>query len=207
MRGEVPEQPGSSADRQAPQRAYEPWAAMVSSRVAVPARALTAYAVAARRADAETPGCRLSWATLAGIGYVESHSGDLGGGLRASGVPRSAIYGVPLDGVGPVAAVADSDGGRLDGDTTLDRAVGPMQFLPSSWTRWASDGDADGARDPQDIDDAALTAARYLCDAGDLGTAEGWTAAVLSYNASTDYLDAVFDATAAIAVGSQGSQD
>ncbi len=47
---------------------------------------------------------------------------------------------------------------------TYDRAVGPMQFLPGTWGRWGSDGDRDGVSDPQDVDDAALAAARYLCE-------------------------------------------
>ena len=102
--------------------------------------------------------------------------------------------GISLDGSGSVAPVADTDNGRLDADPTLDKAVGPLQFLPSTWATWAADGDGDGIRDPQDIDDAALGAGRYLCVAGDLATADGWTRAILSYNHSIDYLDAVYDA-------------
>ena len=34
--------------------------------------------------------------------------------------------------------------------------MGPLQFLPSTWDRWAADGDGDGVADPQDLDDAAL---------------------------------------------------
>ncbi|MGH3994059.1 MAG: lytic murein transglycosylase, partial [Pseudonocardiaceae bacterium] len=81
-----------------------------------------------------------------------------------------------------------------------DRAVGPMQFIPSTWARWASDGDGDGQADPHDIDDAAVTAARYLCaDRRDVGTARGWWAAVLSYNNSVDYAQRVFGAADAYA--------
>ena len=45
----------------------------------------------------------------------------------------------------------------------LDRAVGPMQFLPASWARYGADGNGDGVRDPHQLDDAALAAAAYLC--------------------------------------------
>lgn len=183
-------------------QSYATWATEQSQRTGVPARALEAYAVAVSKADVETPQCHLSWATLAGIGYVESRNGDLGGGLRPSGRPDVAIYGVRLDGTGPVAVVPDTDQGSIDRDPTLDRAVGPLQFLPSTWTTWGSDGDGNGVLDTQDVDDAALTAARYLCAAGDLRSAAGWTAAVLSYNRSSEYLSSVYAATEQIASSS-----
>jgi membrane-bound lytic murein transglycosylase B len=54
--------------------------------------------------------------------------------------------------------------------------------------------------DPQDVDDAAYAAARYLCaSGGDLTTGAGWTAAVLSYNHDDDYVRAVYDAARAYA--------
>ncbi len=64
-----------------------------------------------------------------------------------------------LDGSGDVAAVPGEAG-------TWQRATGPLQFIPSTWERWGSDGDGDGVADPQDIDDAAYAAARYLCASG-----------------------------------------
>lgn len=49
------------------------------------------------------------------------------------------------------------------------------------------------APDPQNIDDAALTTARYMCTrGGDLGTPDGWWTAVLTYNNSTQYGQEVF---------------
>ena len=184
------------------QARFDDWAATTSARTGVPARALVAYAVAQSDLARTEPGCGISWPTLAGIGYVESDNGGYGGGLLASGRPFQEIVGVALTGAGAVAAVPDSDGGQIDGDPSVDRAVGPLQFLPSSWEAWASDGDRDGVADPQDIDDAALAAARYLCAAGDLRSAAGWTRAVLSYNHSTDYLNAVYTASSAFAARS-----
>lgn len=102
-----------------------------------------------------------------------------------------------------MASVLDTDGGALDGDVAGDRAVGPLQFLPSTWITWGSDGDGDDVRDPQDIDDAALSAARYLCDSGDLSSSEGWTAAVFSYNHSREYVQLVFAAADRIAAWSK----
>jgi len=71
--------------------------------------------------------------------------------------------------------------------------VGPLQFLPSTWAIWGTDGDGNGVADPEDLDDAARAAAHYLCaDGHDLSTADGWTAAVLSYNHARVYLDQVY---------------
>ncbi len=45
-------------------------------------------------------------------------------------------------------------------------AVGWMQFLPSTWKRWAVDANGDGIADPYNPVDAIFTAARYLHAAG-----------------------------------------
>jgi membrane-bound lytic murein transglycosylase B len=66
-----------------------------------------------------------------------------------------------------------------------------MQFIPSTWARWASDATGDGVADPHQIDDAAQTTARYLCASGPMTSAEGWRAAVFSYNHDNDYVDKV----------------
>ncbi len=155
----------------------EAWAARVADRSEVPERALLAYGRAELAQRAATPDCRLSWATLAGIGRVESDHGRLGrADLDADGGPtagcRPRIIGVPLDGSAGVREVPDTDGGALDGDPTYDRAVGPMQFLPTTWARYGADGNGDGVRDPHQLDDAAVAAARYLC-ADDRDTASG----------------------------------
>jgi membrane-bound lytic murein transglycosylase B len=70
-----------------------------------------------------------------------------------------------------------------------------MQFLPSTWQQYKTDGYGDGVQDPNDINDAALAAGNYLCAGGrDLATPGGWWAAVLSYNAIQSYAQSVFDA-------------
>lgn len=176
-----------------PQDPYADWAAGVAARTGIPARALVAYATAEVALTAERPGCRLTWVTLAGVARVESNHARYGDRtLRADGRPDRVIVGVQLDGEGDVAAIADTDGGTLDGDREWDRAVGPFQFLPSTWDRYGGDGDGDGVAEPQDIDDAAVSAGRYLCAAGgDLSTDEGWWRAVLAYSASVEYAENV----------------
>ena len=131
--------------------------------------------------------CGLGWTTLAGIGWVESQHGTIGGrSLDAAGRPSTPILGPALDGSGPVAAIrANASSSRLHGDPDWDHAVGPMQFIPSTWETWGRDGDGDGTADPQDLDDAAAAAAAYLCGTGqDLTTGPGWSAAVYAYNHS-----------------------
>ena len=170
------------------------WAEKLAGPTGVPARALMAYGNAELVVRSSTPGCHLSWATLAGIGRVESdHGRYAGAALGEDGLPSKPVIGVPLDGSAGVKAIADTDGGRYDGDPSVDRAVGPMQFIPATWRTWSSDANLDGRGDPQQIDDAALAAGRYLCAGGrDLGTPTGWWAGVFSYNNSVPYGQKVF---------------
>jgi membrane-bound lytic murein transglycosylase B len=170
------------------------WVATTSRTSGVPEPAVRAYGVATLRSAQRDPACHLSWTTLAGIGWVESEQGTIGGRvLDADGRPDRPITGVTLDGRGKVAAVPDGAGG-------YERALGPMQFIPSTWRQWGVDGDGDGTADPQDLDDAAYSAARYLCASGqDLATGAGWSAAILSYNHSDAYVEAVYAAAKAYA--------
>jgi hypothetical protein len=169
--------------------------ARIAGNTGIPPRVLEAYAGAAMRLQQEQPGCNVGWSTLAAIGRVESVHGTLGGGhIDADGWPTRPIIGVALDGGPGVRAVRDTDGGRWDGDPTWDRAVGPMQFIPSTWRSWAVDADGDGQAHPQHIDDAVLAAARYLCASGrDLTDGHAWWSAVLSYNRSESYARTVLE--------------
>jgi len=156
----------------------------------IPQPALVAYQRAAVVIDAADHSCRLDWALLAGIGQVESDHGQVNGShLDSQGVAHPAIVGPRLDGRNGTSLVRDTDAGRLDGDRRFDHAVGPMQFLPSTWAAVAVDGDNNGTRNVEDIDDAALGSAVYLCaGSGDLSTAAGARAALLRYNHSQAYV-------------------
>jgi membrane-bound lytic murein transglycosylase B len=160
----------------------------------LPLVVLDAYARASDLLAVIQPACRISWWALAGIGATESGQGTFGGSeVRADGTLTRPIFGIALSGAPGVAHIGDTDGGALDGDPTIDRAVGPMQFIPSSWRSWALDGDGDQIADPQNLYDAAATAAAYLCHSGALDNDEGLGRAYLSYNASFFYVVTVLD--------------
>lgn len=170
------------------------WTGRVTGATGIPVPALRAYGNAELAMRATEPHCHLSWATLAGIGRVESDHGRFGGAhLLANGEESQPVVGVPLNGTGGVRDIPDSDGGRFDGDPDVDRAVGPMQFLPSTWAGYGADALGTGHPDPENVDDAALAAARYLCVGGrDMGTPAGWWSGLLSYNDSDSYGQKVF---------------
>lgn len=165
------------------------WLTQTAAQTGIPARALRAYVSAAVAANAATPGCGIGWNTVAAIGFVESAHGSYGGGsLSAAGEASGPIVGPSLNGAG-FAAIPDTDGGALDGDAHWDHAVGPMQFIPSTWRMVGRDGNGDGKADPFNIDDAALSAADYLCGHGrDLTSPRGWTDAIYAYNQSDAYI-------------------
>lgn len=157
-----------------------------------------AYELAARRVS---PRCHLQTSLLAAIGEVES--GSLAGrALDAQHDVVPPVLGPVLSG-GRVGAIRDTDGGLWDGDPTWDRAVGPMQFIPGTWRAWGSDANGDGVADPQNVEDAAYSAARYLCAGGrNLSDAGDLRAAILSYNRSLSYLARVLELMGTIEPGS-----
>ncbi|GGJ21249.1 hypothetical protein GCM10010121_035370 [Streptomyces brasiliensis] len=172
------------------QEAAKPSAQQAAADAGLPASVFAAYQQAAKSVGRTDPGCHLKWELLAGIGKVESGHAA-GGAVAANGDTLSRITGPALDGNG-FALILDTENGVWDGDPVYDRAVGPMQFLPSTWKTWGADGNGDGVANPNNVYDAALAAGHYLC-AGDrdLGTSAGLERAILSYNYSRDYLNLV----------------
>lgn len=164
-----------------------------SSTNGIPASALAAYQRAETVINAADKSCKVSWQLIAAIGRVESNHGRYAGSsLDDSGVAEPAIFGPVLDGKSGTSLIADTDSGADDGDAKFDRAMGPMQFIPSTWSVVQVDADGDGVRNPQDIDDASLATAVYLCSgAGDLSTLTGQKEAVYRYNHSDAYVDLV----------------
>jgi membrane-bound lytic murein transglycosylase B len=106
---------------------------------------------------------------------------------------RPPIRGAALDGSNGTVAVEDTDGGELDGDASWDRAMGPLQFIPTTWAELARDGNGDGVVSADNLFDAAITAVAHLCSRspGDYTQLGPLREALLAYNASGRYADQV----------------
>jgi len=174
-----------------------------ASTSGIPSAALSAYQRAETVINAADRTCNLTWQLIAAIGRVESNHGRADGNvLDNTGLAVPGIYGIPLNGSNKTAEILDTDAGQYDNDTTYDRAVGPMQFIPSTWSVVGVDADGDGVRNPQDVDDAALGTAVYLCSGSDdLATEAGRQAAVYRYNHSQSYVDLVLAIMEAYTLG------
>ncbi len=154
----------------------------------IPAINFAAYRAAEHTLAQRNPGCGISWQQIAGIGRVESSHAN-GGRADDRGNLLEPIIGLPLNGSLPGQAVIyDTDGGTLDGDTVYDRAVGPTQFIPTTWAQYGIDGNGDGIADPQNLFDGAASTANYLCDGTDMRNLASATRAILRYNNSMAYV-------------------
>jgi len=72
--------------------------------------------------------------------------------------------------------------------TSTAGALGPMQFLPSTWAVYGADGDGDGIKDVQNLHDAIFGAANYLRASG---APADWQRALFSYNHAQWYVDGI----------------
>ncbi|MFF7792550.1 lytic murein transglycosylase [Streptomyces sp. NPDC007991] len=161
-----------------------------TAEAGIPATVLDAYKKAEAALRDSKPGCNLPWQLLAAIGRVESGQAR-GGRVTADGTTVSPILGPQLDGNG-FALIKDTDNGAYDGNSSYDQAVGPMQFIPSTWAWAGRDGNGDGKKDPNNVYDAALAAGHYLCrNNWDLSDQNDLDRAILSYNNSREYLNLV----------------
>lgn len=161
----------------------------------IPRAAYDAYREASALASSTADRCAVDWSVLAGIGRVESDHGRVDGPRRllldSTVVPP--IRGPLLDGTDGRAAIPDTDGGVLDGNAAWDRAMGPLQFIPATWAELGRDGNGDGRADPDNLRDAALTAAAHLClrEPGDYSNRDELRRALVAYNPSGRYADDV----------------
>lgn len=189
--------------------------------------AFDAYRKAAAAVADEPAICAIDWATIGGIANIESFHGTLGNRfVTANGNLSRPLLGVLLDGgaseadgeiddgvagdsgatsTASFARIPDSDGGALDGSAEFDRALGPMQFLPSTWRRYGADGNADGVNDPHNIYDSALGAANYLCAVAKEIDSGALELRLRSYNDSQTYVNKVLDDAARLRTVSNSS--
>ncbi|TQM30771.1 transglycosylase protein with SLT domain [Nocardia bhagyanarayanae] len=172
----------------------------VGGALGIPEIVLAAYRNAELAMQSSMPGCGLPWNLLAGIGRIESaHAGS--GRTDAAGTTVTPIFGPALDGTLPGNEVIKAaDGGYV-------RAIGPMQFLPGTWSLYAADGNGDGVSDPHNVFDASLAAGKYLCSGGlNLRDPAQELRAVLRYNNSMSYAANVLSWSTAYRTGGSPSQ-
>jgi len=158
---------------------------MAPGGLRIPPIVLNAYRTAEKIMATSAPGCGISWNLLAGIGRIESGHAN-SGATDARGTALTPILGPVLDGTlaGNEVIVQSISAGRV----TYARALGPMQFLPGTWARYAADAVGDGKPDVQNVYDASLAAARYLCSGGlNLRDPSQVLTAILRYNNSMPY--------------------
>jgi murein DD-endopeptidase MepM/ murein hydrolase activator NlpD len=99
-----------------------------------------------------------------------------------------AAYGIEWQVLGAINKI-ESNYGRNMGPSSAG-AIGWMQFMPSTWLRWGTDGNGDGVADPWNPDDAVFSAARYLAASGGRDDVAG---AIYSYNHADWYVREVLD--------------
>lgn len=180
-------------------------AARPSSVPGIPQALLEAYLRAAETITALSPHCQgMRWQILAGIGQIESNQLS-GRDIAGNGDVTPLV-------IGPQLSIRDTDGGRWDYDHSFDHAVGPTQFLPSTWVDFGQDGNDDGDKNPHNVYDATLASAVYLCGdpARNLNDRDQLSEAVFTYNHSHTYVSDVlgwidtFDAMPAGPAGPPG---
>ena len=100
--------------------------------------------------------------------------------LRSYYAEAQRRYGVDASYLASINFI-ESSFGRNNGPSSAG-AVGPMQFLPSTWANWGQGGNIN---DPHD---AIMAAARYLVR---YGAPNDMRTAIFHYNLDYDYVDAV----------------
>ncbi|HEY4018782.1 MAG TPA: lytic transglycosylase domain-containing protein [Pseudonocardiaceae bacterium] len=173
----------NAGDQSALLTAAGPTANLPSGPLGIPGVVLMAYQRAAQTMQATDPSCNLPWWLLAGIGKIESNQAE-NGEVDAAGNTLRPILGPVLNGTNGSAAIpATPQSYAWTGDPNWQHAVGPMQFLPSTWPQYGGTGN------PNNVNDAALAAARYLCNGGrNLADPAQQAQAVFSYNHSNSYV-------------------
>jgi hypothetical protein len=91
-----------------------------------------------------------------------------------------------------LAAIGQVESGHgRNTSTSYAGAMGPMQFLPATFTAYAIDGDNDGVSDIMDPADAIFTAANYLCANGAATGPNALYNAIFHYNHADWYVQMV----------------
>ncbi len=111
--------------------------------------------------------------------------------LRLYRAAAGTCPGLPWSVLAAIGAVETGHG--RDTSTSSAGAMGPMQFLPSTWRYYGRDADGDGKADIMDPVDAIYSAAYYLCDSGGGRGGQALYDAIFAYNHADWYVRAVLD--------------
>ena len=157
----------------------------------------------------------LGASSAAGCGAAGA--GAITPGAGAKGLPpqfipiyaqAAAKYHLGPQGFGILAAIHEIENGfsPQGGPTSSAGAVGPMQFLPSTWAVYGQDGNGDGKKDINNVWDAIFGAANYLHASGlRPGATEAQVRnAILAYNHSDAYVSEVLAKAAVYNAGISG---
>jgi len=106
--------------------------------------------------------------------------------LRLYRAAAATCRGLPWTVLAAIGTVETRNG--ADNRTSSKGAMGPMQFLPSTFAAYAVDGDGDGVANIQDPADAIYSAARYLCAWGAGLGGQSLYAAIFAYNHADWYV-------------------
>jgi transposase len=109
------------------------------------------------------------------------------GSFRSVYEQAGAAFGVPWQILEAIHQVESGKSCHTDRSSSAG-ATGPMQFLPSTFTRYATDGDGDGVADITNAYDAIYSGARHIGTGLHGGSMRS---ALLSYNRAQWYVDKV----------------
>lgn len=162
---------------------------------------LDAYVLGAQYLDAEEgyEQCTgLRWQILAGIGSIESdHGATLT--IASDGSTDPPMIGPRLDGSGVGGNLTphpDTDGGRWDGDTEYDAAVGVTQHLPANWADYGVNPIDDAEPNPHNVYHSVASTSVELCNSAggqpvDFTNESDLRDALYRYNPAWWYVDDV----------------
>jgi len=106
--------------------------------------------------------------------------------LRLYRDAAATCRGLPWTVLAAIGTVETGNGANTA--TSSKGAMGPMQFLPSTFAAYAVDADGDGVANIQDPADAIYSAARYLCAWGAGLGGQSLYAAIFAYNHADWYV-------------------